>query len=90
MDQGLWLAVTDVLTTCRLPCHRFSKCQSLHKRSSNEEYAHQWPDDHVFKCIILFFFLSHTSNKDFLASLMDKVTLWLTLFMSIIWFKLMF
>ena len=24
--------------------------------SPSEEYAHPWPDDHVFKCIILFFF----------------------------------
>ena len=85
------LTVTDVLTTCQLPRHRFSKCQSLLlKNSPSEEYAHPWPDDHVFKCIILFFFLSRTSNKDFLPSLMDKATLWLTLFMSIIWFKLMF
>ena len=85
------LTVTDVLTTCQLPRHRFLKCQSLLlKNSPSEEYAHPWPDDHVFKCIILFFFLSRTSNKDSLPSLMDKVTLWLTLFMSIILFKLMF
>ena len=51
------MTVTDVLTTCQLPRHRFSKCQSLLlKNSPSEEYAHPWPDDHVFKCIILFFF----------------------------------
>ena len=34
MDQGLLLTVTDILTTCRLPSHRFSKCQSLLKQQS--------------------------------------------------------
>ena len=28
--------------------------------SPNEEYAHPWLDDHVFKCIILFFFFSQS------------------------------